>query len=72
MGENEKKISEQEIDEVMKLLDSMTDSGVGRIKVQTSGEMEEGQIKNTYHHGRCDIGSPWACGTAFDVLEDGE
>lgn len=70
MGENEKKISEQEIDEVMKLLDSMTDSGVGRIKVQTSGEMEEGQIKNTYHHGRCDIGSPWACGTAFDVLED--
>ena len=23
-----------------------------------------------YHHGRCDVGSPWACGTAFDVLEE--
>lgn len=72
MSEYEKGISEQEIDEVMKLLDAMTDLGVGRIKVQTSEEVNAGQIKNTYHHGRCDIGSPWACGTAFDVLEDGE
>ena len=33
--------------------------------IMGQGEM----VGRQYHHGRCDIGSPWACGTAFDVLE---
>ncbi len=63
------KIEEQDIDNVMALLDEMTASGVSRLKVKTSEELEQGETKKAYHHGRCDIGSPWACGTAFDVLE---
>ena len=41
----------------------------GRLKVN----VVEGQgelVSRQYHHGRCDVGSPWACGTAFDVLDD--
>ena len=67
--EKEIQIDEQDIDNVMALLDEMTASGVGRLKVKTSEELEQGETKKAYHHGRCDIGSPWACGTAFDVLE---
>ncbi|MBE5871529.1 MAG: hypothetical protein E7294_09770 [Lachnospiraceae bacterium] len=63
------KIEEQDIDNVMALLDEMTASGVGRLKVKASEELKQGETKKAYHHGRCDIGSPWACGTAFDVLE---
>ena len=59
-----------EIDEVIKMLDHLTTDGVSRIKVETSGQMKEGEAKKTYHHGRCDVGSPWAKGQAFDVLED--
>ncbi len=32
-------------------------------------EKGEGEVKETYHHGRCDVGSPWARGCSFDVLE---
>ena len=60
---------EQEIDDIIHMLDSKTESGVSRIKVNVSDEQQEGTVNTQYHHGRCDIGSPWACGTAFDVLE---
>ena len=35
-----------------------------------SDTMEEGTAKKQYHYGRCDVGSPWAKGQAFDVIED--
>ncbi len=57
------------IDEVVRMLDQLTTGEVSRIKVETSGEMEEGQRKKTYHHGRCDVGSPYATGKLYD-LED--
>lgn len=41
------------------------------MKLEVSEELSSGDTKHAYHHGRCDIGSPWAKGTAFDVLEDG-
>ena len=34
--------------------------------VEGAGEV----ISRSYHHGRCDVGSPWARGEAFDVLEE--
>ena len=43
----------------------------GGRKLEVSEELSSGDTKHAYHHGRCDIGSPWAKGTAFDVLEDG-
>ena len=59
---------EQDVDAVIALLDGYTSAGESRIKVNVvEGEGEI--LSHQYHHGRCDVGSPWACGTAFDVLE---
>ena len=58
-----------DVDEIIALLDGYTQSGVSRLKLDVvEGEGEV--ISRQYHHGRCDVGSPWACGTAFDVLEE--
>ncbi len=57
-----------DIDALVALLDGCTQAGESRIKidvVEGGGEV----VSREYHHGRCDIGSPWACGTAFDVIE---
>lgn len=58
----------QNIDDIIRLLDDYSQSGGSRIKlkvVEGDGEV----ISRQYHHGRCDVGSPWAKGQAFDVLE---
>ena len=58
-----------DVDEIIALLDGYTQSGGSRLKLDVvEGEGEV--ISRQYHHGRCDVGSPWACGTAFDVLEE--
>ena len=60
-----------DVDEIIALLDGYTQAGGSRLKL----DVVEGQgevLSRQYHHGRCDVGSPWACGTAFDVLEDEE
>ena len=54
---------EQEIDDIIHMLDSKTESGVSRIKVNVSDEQQEGTVNTQYHHGRCDVGSPWPKGT---------
>lgn len=58
-----------EIDDVIKMLDNLTEDGVSRIKVETSGDIAEGKRKKAYHHGRCDVGSPFATGKLFDAEE---
>lgn len=58
-----------EIDDVIKMLDNLTQDGVSRIKVETSGEVAEGERRKAYHHGRCDVGSPFATGKLFDAEE---
>lgn len=66
MGELEarkKQQQEQEIDDIIRMLDSKTEGGVSRIKVNVSGAQQEGTVSTQYHHGRCDVGSPWAKGT---------
>ncbi len=68
MDEKKTTISDENVDALVALLDGCTQAGDSRIKVDiVEGEGE--MISRQYHHGRCDIGSPWACGTAFDVLE---
>ena len=59
------------IDEVIKMLDDLTAGEVSRIKVETSGQVEEGKAKKTYHHGRCDVGSPYASGKLYDLEDHG-
>lgn len=58
------------LDEVIKMLDSMADAGISRMKVETSDSVREGETKKTYHHGRCDVGSPFATGRLYDLEEE--
>ena len=61
-----------DIDNIISMLDNFARSDEGRLKVKMSEELGEGELKREYHLGRCDINSPWACGTPFDVLDDEE
>ena len=58
----------QDIDALIALWDGYTEAGDSRIKVDVVEGRGE-RVTRQYHQGRCDVGSPWACGTAFDVLE---
>jgi hypothetical protein len=68
MSENRKPEENSEEDALIAFLDGHMEAGESRIKIEVV-EGEGGVISRQYHHGRCDVGSPWACGTAFDVLE---
>ena len=60
---------EADVDKIIAMLDGYAQTGGSRLKI----DVVEGQgevISRQYHHGRCDVGSPWACGTPFDVLEE--
>lgn len=52
-----------EIDDLVKMIDGKMDQGVSRLSVQFSDEQKADTVKEQYHHGRCDVGSPWAKGT---------
>lgn len=58
-----------DLETMIYMLDSMTEAGVSRIKVEISDAVEAGSYQKTYHHGRCDVGSPFATGKLYD-LED--
>ncbi|MBQ8877599.1 MAG: hypothetical protein IJ029_02635 [Lachnospiraceae bacterium] len=60
-----------DIDKLIKILDNMAEGGVSRIKVETSEDIKEGEAKKSYHHGRCDVGSPFAKGELFDLENPG-
>lgn len=60
---------DKSVDDLVRILDGFAASDTGRLKVFMSDEMNEGETKKEYHHGRCDINSPWARGCSFDVLE---
>lgn len=60
------------VEDVMRLLDAFGASQTSRMKIEVSDELETGSVRRQYHHGRCDIGSPWARGECFDVLESEE
>lgn len=63
-------IAEEDIDAVLKMLEDFGNSDESRFKVVMSDQIEQGKSEKQYHLGRCDIGSPWAKGKAFDVLPD--
>lgn len=60
-----------EIENITEMLDRLTQSGVSRMKIETAEEMAEGEMKKSYHHGRCDVGSPFATGKLFDLEDPG-
>jgi len=61
--------NKNEIDNMVNMLDGIMNSGVSRLKVELSEEVNEGDYVKKYHHGRCDVGSPFATGKLYD-LED--
>lgn len=63
----EKALEAQSIEDIIRLLDDYATSGGSRMKLNVV-EGEGKVISKQYHHGRCDVGSPWAKGEAFDVL----
>lgn len=52
-----------QVDDIIALLDRRMEGGVSRLTFSVSDEFEREEIKEQYHHGRCDVGSPWAKGT---------
>ena len=62
-----------EIDDFIAIIDGQMDKGVSRLKIFPSEEMKMGEVKENYHHGRCDVGSPWAKGTVknFETIDCG-
>lgn len=58
----------ENVDDIIRILDDYANAGGGRMKLKVV-DGEGRTISRQYHHGRCDIGSPWAKGQAFDVLE---
>lgn len=56
-------MTEQDITNIINILDGKVEAGASRIKINVSGEQEADSVKEVYHHGRCDVGSPWAKGT---------
>ncbi|MCR4923843.1 MAG: hypothetical protein K5931_07525 [Lachnospiraceae bacterium] len=55
--------TDKEIEEVIKMLDSKTMEGVSRIGIHRVETEREDFVKEVHHHGRCDIGSPFADGS---------
>ena len=53
----------KQIDEIIDMIDGKMESGVGRLSVKFADDQQEGTVRQQYHHGRCDVGSPWAKGT---------
>jgi len=64
----DKEVDERDIEALIAILDGYNEAGGSRLKVNVI-EGEGTIVDRKYHHGRCDVGSPWAAGQAFDVLE---
>ena len=69
---SESDVSAVDIENMVNILDNFASSDAGRLKIKVSDSVKAGKSERIYHHGRCDIGSPFAKGDAFDVLEDAE
>lgn len=56
-------INYQDVENIIELLDSRMESGTSRINLHVEDTVADGEVREMYHHGRCDVGSPWAKGT---------
>ena len=60
-----------DINELVDMIDGKMMSGVSRLTVGFTEDLHSGVKKESYHHGRCDVGSPWARGTVSncDIMD---
>lgn len=57
-------VNYEDVENIIQLLDNkMGDSGINRINLHVEDTVAAGEVAEVYHHGRCDVGSPWARGT---------
>lgn len=63
---NENMLNNNDVDNLVSMLDGMMEGGVSRLKLDVSEEIDSGSIEKKYHHGRCDVGSPFATGKLYD------
>lgn len=66
----QQEVSDEDIENMLAILEKFGNSDISRLNVQVCDDAAAGKSVRVYHHGRCDVGSPWAKGDAFDVLED--
>ncbi|MCR5595827.1 MAG: hypothetical protein K6G12_08260 [Lachnospiraceae bacterium] len=59
--------TEQDIENIVNILDGFGSSDIGRLKLKVDPVLEAESFTFAYHHGRCDIGSPYAKGDCFDA-----
>ena len=52
-----------DVDGLINMIDGKMESGVSRLTIGFSEDLNTGVKREAYHHGRCDVGSPWAKGT---------
>ena len=62
-------ISDKEIEEIVNMLDSKTEAGISRIGVHRVETEREDFVRDVHHHGRCDVGSPFANGTVGNFCD---
>ena len=62
--------TEKEIEEVIKMLDGKTEEGISRIGVHRVETEREDFVRDVHHHGRCDVGSPFADGSIRNFCDD--
>jgi hypothetical protein len=63
-------ISGKDIRNIIEILDNFASSNEGRMKIKMAEDMEHSSTSKEYHHGRCDVGSPWACKNGLDALDN--
>ena len=61
----------EDIDALIDMIDGTLGNDVSRLSVQFSEKVAEGEKIKSSHHGRCDVGSPWADGfvSKCDIIE---
>lgn len=57
---DDEKVDEKDIENVLKILENFSGTETSRLKIQVSEEKAPEKVEKAYHHGRCDVGSPWA------------
>jgi len=63
-------VSDEDVENMLAILENFLKTETGRMNVKVTDDGGSGKAEKVSHHGRCDVGSPWAKGKAFDVLED--
>ena len=61
--------TDKEIEEVINMLDTKAEEGISRIGVHRVETEREDFVREVHHHGRCDIGSPFADGSVGNFCD---